>query len=228
MRVCAVIPAYNEEAHVADVVRGVREQGLDVMIVDDCSSDATPSRAREAGAELVRHEVNKGKGEALRTGFARAMELGYDAVLTLDADGQHDPKEVPRFLNAAPRADIVLGSRMAEVSTMPRVRLWSNLFSSWVVSRLAGTKITDSQSGYRLLKRNVIEGIDYSASRFDAESEILVEACRMGFRLVEVPVSTIYADEESKIHPIVDTVRFFRMVARLSKRVREMRRARGR
>lgn len=228
MKVCAVIPAYNEETAVAEVVRGVLAQGLDAMVVDDCSSDATSARAREAGAEVVRHEVNRGKGEALRTGFARAVELGYDAVVTLDADGQHDPKEIPRLLEAAPRADIVVGSRMAEVSTMPLVRLWTNLFTSWVVSRLAGARITDSQSGYRLLKRRVFERVKYSSSRFDAESEILVKACRMGFRVIEVPTSTIYGDEKSKIHPFVDTVRFFRMVRRLSDEVRRMRPARGR
>lgn len=228
MKVCAVIPAYNEETAVAEVVRGVLAQGLDAMVVDDCSSDATSARAREAGAEVVRHEVNRGKGEALRTGFARAVELGYDAVVTLDADGQHDPKEIPRLLEAAPRADIVVGSRMAEVSTMPLVRLWTNLFTSWVVSRLAGARITDSQSGYRLLKRRVFERVKYSSSRFDAESEILVKACRMGFRVIEVPISTIYGDEKSKIHPFVDTVRFFRMVRRLSDEVRRMRPARGR
>ncbi len=228
MKVCAVIPAYNEETAVAEVVRGVLAQGLDAMVVDDCSSDATSARAREAGAEVVRHEVNRGKGEALRTGFARAVELGYDAVVTLDADGQHDPKEIPRLLEAAGRADIVVGSRMAEVSTMPRVRLWTNLFTSWVVSRLAGARIADSQSGYRLLKRSVLGRVKYSSSRFDAESEILVKACRMGFRVIEVPISTIYGDEKSKIHPFVDTVRFFRMVRRLSKEVRRMRPARGR
>ncbi len=227
MRTCAVIPAYNEEARVADVVKGVLAQGPDAIVVDDCSSDATSVRAREAGADVVRHEVNRGKGGALRTGFARAVELGYDAAVTLDADGQHDPKEIPRLLEAAAGADIVLGTRMGDVSTMPRVRLWTNRFTSWVVSRLAGTRITDSQSGYRLLRRRVLARVEYSASRFDAESEILTKACRMGFRLVEVPITTIYGDEKSKIHPVADAVRFFRMVWRLSGEVRKIRLAHG-
>ena len=117
---------------------------------------------------------------------------------------------------------------MDDVSTMPKIRILTNLFTSWVVSRLAGARITDSQSGYRLLKRSVLDRLEYSSSRFDAESEILVKACRMGFRVIEVPISTIYGDEKSKIHPFVDTVRFFRMVRRLSKEVRRMRPACGR
>ena len=227
MRVCAVIPAYNEEARVAEVVGGVLAQGLDAMVVDDFSSDATSSRAREAGAEVIKHEVNRGKGGALRTGFRRALERGYDAVVTLDADGQHKTNEIPRLLAAARDGEIVIGTRMGEVSTMPRVRLWTNLFTSWVVSRLAGTRITDSQSGYKLFKRSVLERVRYSSSRFEAESEMLVRACRMGFRLVEVPVSTIYGEERSKIRPLADTIRFFRMVWRLSGKVRRMRRSFG-
>ena len=228
MRACTVIPAYNEEARVAEVVRGVLGRGLDAIVIDDSSSDATSARAREAGARVIRHEVNRGKGGALRTGFTRALDLGYDAVVTIDADGQHETNEIPRFLEAARDAEIVLGTRMGDVSTMPRVRVWTNLFTSWVVSRLAGTRITDSQSGYRLFKRSVLERVRCSASRFEAESEMLVKACRMGFRLVEIPISTIYGEEKSKIHPVADTIRFFRLVRRLSHEVREMRRSHGR
>ena len=216
LSVCAVIPAYNEQRHVAEVVRAVRDQGIEVLVVDDCSSDATSERAREAGAEVVRHDSNRGKGVAIATGLGWAGGNGYDAAITLDGDGQHDPAEIPMFLEAASQgADIVVGSRMSNDRRMPPARKVTNWSMSAILSFMAGRTLTDTQSGYRLIRVDAWRRLGVSGSRFDAESEMLVRACRCGMRVREVPIRTIYGDEESSIHPVRDTVRWFGLIWRL-------------
>lgn len=219
MKVCTIIPAFNEERFVADVLRGVRAAGLEAIVVDDCSTDATGQRAMAEGAEVIRHPINRGKGAALATGFARAKERGFDAAVTLDADGQHDPAEIPLFLEAARRtgADIVVGSRFLRqgAKDMPAVRKLTNRFMSGVLSRLAHKRLTDTQCGYRLIKITAWEALGISCERFDAESEMLVRACRMGMHVVEVPIRTIYGEEKSSMRPVRDTLRWLRLLWRL-------------
>ncbi len=218
MKTCALIPGFNEEAHIEDVVKRSRPLVDAVLVVDDGSSDKTAAVAREAGAEILQHDVNQGKGLALRHGLDRAVAEGFDAAITLDADGQHIPEEIPLFLAAAAEADIVVGNRMGDVAKMPWLRLKTNQFTSWVVSRLAGVHVADSQVGFRLIRTTVWQEIAdrVLSCNYDFESEILVAAGRAGFRLAEVPVSTVYGDETSSIHPVRDTIRFFSMVWRLS------------
>ncbi|MCC6450930.1 MAG: glycosyltransferase family 2 protein [Candidatus Aureabacteria bacterium] len=222
MRVCAVIPAYNEAARVGDVVREARGRLPGVVVVDDGSADGTADAARRAGAEVLRHPANRGKGAALKTGMGRAFDDGYDAVVVLDADGQHAPGEIPLFLEAAERtgADIVVGNRMENATGMPLVRYLTNRFTSAVVSKLAGQRIPDSQCGFRLINERAFRRMGFATSRFDTESEMLIEAGRAGCRIVSVPVRTIYGAEKSKINPFVDTARFFRLVARHLRRPR--------
>jgi glycosyltransferase involved in cell wall biosynthesis len=225
-RVLAVVPAYNEERAVATVIEAVLDRGLPLLVVDDASKDRTEQVARQACVEhprsaastVIRHPVNKGKGGAVHTALRFARERGYTHVLVIDADGQHDPAEIPRFTEALRKtgADIVLGSRMRNPKGMPIVRLVSNRFSSLLISVLAGRRITDSQSGYRLMSIRVWDGVRVSTQRYEAESEFLVKACRQGFKYVEVPISTIYADETSTFHPVIDTMRFFGLAARLA------------
>lgn len=216
MKVCALVPAYNEEARVAGVVRGARRRLPAAIVVDDGSSDATAAVAEKAGAEVIRHPVNRGKGAALRTGMERAFGEGFDAVLILDADGQHDPDEIPRFLAAAEQtgAEIVVGSRMEKAAGMPRVRYITNRFTSALISKIAGRRIPDSQCGYRLIRERAFRAMTFRTTRYDTESEMLIEAGRAGCGIVSVPVRTIYGTEKSRIHPLKDTVRFFRLVAR--------------
>jgi glycosyltransferase involved in cell wall biosynthesis len=216
MRIVAILPAYNEEAAVARVVAAVRAQGLPVIVVDDCSTDRTSECAGSAGASVVRHDVNRGKGSAVLTGVAEARRLGFTYTLLMDADGQHDPAEIPLFLKAAPGADIVLGSRMHNPAGMPLLRHLTNRTMSIIISGLAHRRITDSQSGYRLVAIEVWDTVPVGSSRFDMESEFLITACRAGFRLTEVPIKTIYGNEVSKINPWIDTGRFFRLLWRLS------------
>lgn len=220
MRAAAVIPAFRERERVGAVVAGARRhlpEGA-VLVIDDGSADGTAEAAERAGARVFRQAVNAGKGAALRRGYEEALAMGFDAVVFLDADGQHDPASIPAFLHAAEEGgDLVLGTRMGAVGSMPPLRLWTNRFTSWVVSRLAGWRVTDSQCGYRLAHARLLLTLDLRGARYDAESEMVVKAGRRGFRIVEIPIETIYGGETSKIRPLVDSGRFVRMVWRSRK-----------
>lgn len=222
------MPAFNEERHIAEVVRRVRELGLPTLVVDDASADATVARARVAGAEVVRHDRNQGKGMALATGFAWAREHGFAAAVTLDGDGQHDPAEIPLFIDCAERtgADIVVGSRFLRrggeggIHLMPPHRKITNWFMSRVLSGMAGTRLTDTQSGFRLIRTDAWSNLELSTGGFDTESEMLVRASHRGMLVREVPIRTIYGDETSSISPVRDTLRWIALLWRLRRPTR--------
>lgn len=219
-KVAAVIPAYNEEKHIGDVVRRTRQQLDDVLVVDDGSADKTAEYAREAGAHVTVHEQNQGKGETIKTGLRHWLERQSDFVIILDADGQHRPEEIDRFIGAALSADqpkLVLGNRMNDVSSMPLVRRLVNRWMSDQISALCGQRIPDTQCGYRLLHRQLIPELLGGAARFDYETEMLIIASRKGFKIASVPISTVYSDEVSSIHPVRDTIRFFKLMRRYNK-----------
>jgi glycosyltransferase involved in cell wall biosynthesis len=216
MRVCAVIPARDAAATVGPVVRGLKTTLPDatILVVDDGSCDETGARARDAGAEVIRHTLNQGKGAALQTGFDEAVRRGADAVLALDADGQHDPAWAPRLLAGLASADLVVGSRLQSREGMPWLRRVTNDVTSWWVSRLARTPIEDSQSGYRAIRAPVLRRVRPEARRFEYESEFLVAAARAGFRIAAVGIPALYNAPGSHIRPVRDTVRFVRFVLR--------------
>jgi glycosyltransferase involved in cell wall biosynthesis len=219
-RVLAVIPAWNEADRIAAIVTGARLH-LPVLVVDDGSSDNTAAVAEAAGATVIRHAENRRKGAALQTGFAWALERGYDAVLTLDADGQHDPAEIPKFLEAwrAGRGDLIIGER--DYSVMPWPRWWSTPLGARLFSLALGTRIPDNQSGYRLLTRRLLEQMRLTSTGFEMEVEIIAEAVRLGLPIGWVPIRTIYGiGKPSYFHPVKDTVRFLRMVWRTWRRRR--------
>ncbi|HLW36487.1 MAG TPA: glycosyltransferase family 2 protein [Chthoniobacterales bacterium] len=219
-KVGAVIPAYNEEKHIGDVVRRTRQLLDNVLVVDDGSADRTADRAREAGAEVIVHQQNQGKGETIKTGLRHWLEREFDFVIVLDADGQHRPEEIDRFVAAALSADapkLVLGNRMNDVSSMPLVRRFVNRWMSDQISALCGQRIPDTQCGYRLLHRQLIPELLGGAARFDYETEMLIIVSRKGFRIGAVPISTVYSDEVSSIHPVRDTIRFFKLMRRYKK-----------
>ena len=226
-RVCVVIPAFREEKRIAAVVHSVRDRGFDVVVIDDGSDDRTGEEARQAGATVVRHEQNQGKGVALNSGFTYAVEKHYDGAITMDADGQHDPAELPKFVEAYVRTGIpvFIGNRMAKNEEMPLVRRWTNQFMSWMLSRVMGQYVPDTQCGYRFYRCDVLPFITAHSERFAAESEILLHVAARGIRIDSVRISTIYGDEKSKINPMVDTVRFFSMLWRFRKRVVHQRNA---
>ncbi len=215
MRVAALIPAYREEKHIAEVIGQTRRYLPDVLVVDDGSDDGTSDEAARAGARVHRNAKNLGKGASLVAGFELLFDEGFDAALCLDADGQHLPAEIPRFLAAAENADLVVGNRMADVEKMPFARLWTNRVTSWIISRLAGVRVPDTQCGYRLIRREAWRGVKVESRNYDFEGETIVAVGRKGFRIASVPVSTIYGDEVSAINPVRDTIRFFRMAWRL-------------
>ena len=220
MKILVLIPCYNENRSITDVVGTARKYVEDVLVVDDGSSDETAQLAENAGAKVISHSENKGKGQALRTGFDYFLKGNWDAVVTVDGDGQHSLDEIPSFIKEAEKdeLDIIIGCRMKDLKDMPLIRILVNKFTSLVVSMLSRQKIVDSQSGFRLIKRSVLENVQLSTSNFDTESEILVGAARKGYRVGEIVVKTIYKGEEiSKIKPMRDTIRFFRLVFRMLK-----------
>ena len=223
-RVLALIPAYNEAERIADVITCTMRY-LPALVVDDGSSDDTAGIARLLGAEIIRQHPNQGKGAALLSGFRYAVENGYQAVITLDADGQHDPDEIPLFLAEFGRGnDLVIGKR--DFRKMPFPRNFSNTFGTWLFSWALGQDCPDNQSGYRLHSRRMIEASLASVElKFEFEVEIIVRCVALGYNLAWVPIKTIYAGEHSHIKPLRHIWHFFRVVSQTRKIMRKVKRA---
>jgi glycosyltransferase involved in cell wall biosynthesis len=195
------------------VIEGLMAQGLPVLVVDDGSRDRTAEVATRAGAEVLRR-ANGGKGTAIIAGCRHAVEQGYRRVLLLDGDGQHDPAEAPRLIRAAQDgADLVIGKRMLDLGRQPLYRRGFNRLSSILVTLAAGRSIRDSQSGYRVCDPRLLLSLPLTGHRYDLETEMCILAARAGRRVVEVPITVIYNDKVSGVHPLFDTLRFFRAVA---------------
>jgi glycosyltransferase involved in cell wall biosynthesis len=213
-----VLPAYNAPPYLTAVIEDLGEflPEDQIIVVDDGSTDDTNRVAREAGVVVVEHRMNQGKGAALVSGAGKAIELGMDYIITLDADGQHAPAEIPKFVEHARKtgADIICGNRMDDRKNMPFIRIFANRATSWFVTLRTGIKIPDSQNGYRMLKTAVFEKINLVTKRYDTESEILIKTAGIGGKIESIPVQTIYGTETSSVNPFIDTLRFFRMVGR--------------
>jgi glycosyltransferase involved in cell wall biosynthesis len=242
-RVLALIPAYEEGPRIGAVVSAARRY-LPVLVVDDGSTDDTAVQAEAAGAVVLPQRPNQGKGAALRMGFRRALDEGYDAVVTLDADGQHDPDEIPRFLAAfagadepgsggteraafpsavaaaGPRPELVIGRR--DFARMPPVRRLSNTMGGAAFSWAVGRPIPDNQSGYRLLGRRLMAAMVAShESGFEFEVEMIAVCIRRGWTLGWAPISTIYAGEPSHVRPLHHLRHFARATLAARRLVRE-------
>jgi glycosyltransferase involved in cell wall biosynthesis len=219
--VAALIPCYFEARRIRDVAARVKQQLDRVLVVDDGSTDATESEARETGVEVIRHTVNQGKGAAIKTGLrALAERTGVEYVLILDGDGQHAPEEIPRFIAAAneTKASMLVGNRMSDTRKMPFVRKMTNRFMSSQISKVCGQWVPDTQCGFRMIHRDLLQAmVEIATTKFDYETEQLVVASRRGCQIAAVPISTIYGDEKSKIHPVRDTIRFMEMMARFKR-----------
>lgn len=214
--VAALIPAYREEEHIFDVAKRALAQLDHLLVVDDGSPDATAAKAREAGAEVIRHEINRGKGAAIKTGLRELVARGFQYILLLDGDGQHLPEEIPRFLEEANQTGsrFIVGNRMSDTRAMPFVRRMTNRFMSWQIGRMCRQPVPDSQCGFRMIHRELAPLLFCETDAFDYETEMLLIAARAGFKIVPVPVSTFYDREKSKIHPVRDAIKFFRLMAR--------------
>lgn len=219
-----LVPAYREERHVAALVREILDYAPRVLVVDDGSPDATAEAARSAGAVVISHVKNRGKGAALHTGFEYAAQNGFEFVLTMDGDGQHAPSDIPAFLAAWERthAQVLVGNRMGNPDGMPWIRRRTNLFMSSLLSKVMGQYVPDTQCGFRLYHSTAFpDAPEPGSDRYAAESESLLRLSLRGVTISSVTVQTIYGEEKSKINPIADTIRFFRMLRRFKKIRRE-------
>lgn len=209
-----LVPAYNESERLQPVVEAALQYGP-VLVIDDGSTDDTVQVARAAGAEVLLQSPNQGKGAALRAGFRRALEQEVDAVITLDADGQHDTDEIPLFLDAFAerQGDLIIGAR--DFSQMPFARRLANTSGTWLFSWALGQRVQDNQSGYRLVSRRLMEYVLLSKEEgFEFEVEMIVDCVRGGFKMDWVGIRTIYAGETSHIQPWKHTIKFLKLVIR--------------
>jgi glycosyltransferase involved in cell wall biosynthesis len=216
----AVIPAYQDEKHIGDIVRRTCERLDHVLVIDDGSSDQTAQRAREGGAEVIIHDQNRGKGEAIKTGLGHWLNQEVTWVSLLDSDGQHLPEEIDRFMAAAAsatRPTFFVGTRMNNLAGMPFIRRVVNRYMSRGISRLCGQKIPDTQCGFRMLDRQLIPELLGGGDRFDYDTEVLIIASRKGYQIESVPITTVYTDQVSKIRPVRDAVRFLKLMRRYRK-----------
>jgi glycosyltransferase involved in cell wall biosynthesis len=215
-RIAAAIPAYQAAASVGSVVRGVLGELPEALVVDDGSEDGTAEEARRAGARVISFNRNRGKGAALAAAFQDLFGRGWEGVVTLDADGQHLPAEIPKLLAAAAQADLVLGIRDHLFAEMSRVRRASNRLSSRAISFAAGQRLTDVQTGFRYYSRRLIEAVGFPEARFEAESAVVVRAARRGFTVITVPVRLGFADGRTTSHyrPLMDSLRIAGAVTR--------------
>ncbi len=240
MKVCVLIPALNESLTIGRIVEDVKKlflappmpansedvgggprvsdldkkivvEALDVVVIDDGSTDDSAQMAQKKGAVVIRHAQRQGKGQSLRDGFEYALKESYDCVVTMDGDGQHDTADLERFIQKAQEHpnSIVTGTRMENPQGMPPVRRMTNRFMSWLISLACKQKVPDTQCGYRLISCEILKAIQISSSDYEIETEVLMKAAKKGFKIYSVPIKTIYRNEKSKVHPIVDTVRFF-------------------
>jgi glycosyltransferase involved in cell wall biosynthesis len=216
--VLALIPGYQEGPRIATVVETARRH-LPVVVVDDGSTDDTAARAESAGALVLIQRPNAGKGAALRMGFRHALDHGATAVVTLDGDGQHDPAEIPAFLEAfeATRPELIIGRR--DFGAMPPVRRLSNTVGGWLFSAAVGRRVADNQSGFRLIGRRLMTALlDSDESGFEFEVEMIARCIALGLPMAEVPIRTIYAGEPSHIRPWTHFTSFLR-VSRDARRI---------
>ena len=209
------IPCYEGASNIQEVVRGAKATGHPVLVVDDGSSDGSGKLAEAAGATVLRHAMNHGKGAALATAFAYARRKNFEAVLSMDADGQHDPAEVEKLV-AAHKKDptaLVIGVRSFAPEDMPRRSRIGNTISTWWISKFAGQSYSDTQSGYRIYPRALFAHVRLISRKFDTETELLLRAAKMRLPLIEVPVATIYAsDRVTHFHGFRDTMRVIKLV----------------
>lgn len=215
--ICVIIPAYNEEKVIGPLIDKIKPFGLDIIVVDDGSGDSTAKIAGQRGAIVLTSEKNLGKGAALRRGFDYVLTASYKTIITIDGDGQHNPGSIKDFIAMQKKtgADMVIGNRMRNTENMPLVRIITNRFMSWLISRASKQNIPDTQCGYRLIQLNILKNITLLSNRYDMESEILIEASKKSYKIESISIETIYQGEKSQIHPMWDTLRFVKTFLRL-------------
>lgn len=218
MKICVVIPAHNESQAIAEIVNGVKQKGLDVLVIDDGSQDDSGAIARRQGATVITNQVKQGKGLSLQRGFQFVLDHGYDGLIAMDGDGQHAVADLDKFLekiNSRPDS-IITGTRMTDSRGMPLVRYLTNWVMSSLISGICHQSIPDTQCGYRYISCEVLRDIRITSRDFEIETEVLIKSSKRGYQIFSVPIATIYRNEKSKINPLKDTVRFFAYLLRES------------
>ncbi|MFA5832728.1 MAG: glycosyltransferase family 2 protein [Bacteroidota bacterium] len=216
MNVAVIIPAYNAANSLPKLLqRTIRfVPSKNIIVVNDGSRDATKNVAEQFNVTMISHEMNRGKGSALQTGFNIALNENIDAVITMDADLQHQPEEIPNFitLHSITQKDIIIGSRLHNKKGMPLHRMFSNLVTTFMVKLRTGASISDSQSGYRFITRRVLEKVQLESAGFEAETEFLIKAAACGFSFGSIPIETIYAGEKSNMTHLQTTINFIKVL----------------
>lgn len=204
--ICVIIPAYNASSAIRDVVRGTLKYVSRVIVADDGSTDDTATAASQAGAEVVTIERNKGKGNALKLLFQKAMKEGYHAAISMDADGQHDPEDIPQFIAAYTTCpdNIIVGTRMCEKEKIPRARYNSMCIAQFYVSLIANQFLEDTQCGFRLYPLSIIKKLRLMTEGYVTETELLIKTGDMGVKIKFVKIKTIYSENGSHFKPIRD------------------------
>jgi len=222
-KIALLIPAFNEEKHIEKVIKNCAIYNMDIIVVDDGSIDKTAQIVEEIKALgqcqlfFIKHNRNKGKGAALQTGFKYVIEKNYQGVITIDADGQHETQEINDFLALVKTEspDLIIGSRLQNHKSMPRIRFFTNLFTSWIISILAGKKVADTQSGFRYISSRLLKNVELRTKNFDTESEIILKAAWLGLKIQNIPISTIYhPDAISQVNPFIDAFKFFKLISK--------------
>ena len=216
MRTLVIIPAFNAAPSLRALVAGIQSSApaAELLVVDDGSTDKTAGVAESLPVKLLRHPRNLGKGAALKSGFAYALERDYDLLITIDSDLQHDPAELPRLVRAAATGkEIVIGARR-RCQPMPWQRRLSNYLVSLLTSWVAGQKLPDAQSGFRLIPTSLLRQLKLGSRHYELEMELLIKAARSGFRLRSIPIATLYTGSPSSIRPFTDTIRFLLLLFR--------------
>ena len=216
MKTCIIIPTYNESVTIGNIIQQIHQQGMQVVVIDDGSTDATAGISQDYGAIVLRNSKNQGKGFSLIRGLRYALVNNFDAVITMDGDGQHSPEDISGFIRKAEssHAGIIIGNRMHNPRKMPIMRILTNKFMSWFISKLINQNVPDTQCGFRLIKRELLEKIKFTTQRFETESEILFQASRLGYKIESMLIKTIYQRERSRINPFLDTIRFINFIWR--------------
>jgi len=214
--IAVLIPAFNASGTIGAVITGVTAYlpVENVIVVDDGSTDKTSFAAGSLGARVLKHATNRGKGAALRTGLDFVLHDSFDAVITLDADLQHPPEHIPQFIDLYSKNgfDVIIGSRLHNMKGMPLHRILSNTITTFLVSARTSRKIADSQSGYRLIDRKVLETVRLKSNGFEAETEFLIKAAAHGFTFGFVPIRAVYAREKSHMTHFSTTVKFVKVL----------------
>ena len=214
MRICIIIPTYNESQAIADLINQISKLGLEVIVIDDGSTDNTVKIATDCGAKVLANPRNMGKGASLIKGYNFALACGFDAVISMDGDGQHSCDDLPAFIQKAQNSEstLIVGNRMGMTKGMPFLRVITNFLMSKFISLIVKQHIPDTQCGFRLVKKELLASMDLSTSKYETESEVLIKAAHLGFKIESIPVKTIYPGGKSRINPLVDTLRFLRFM----------------